>query len=57
MKTHLLIDAGGLVQNAIVAADDATSIPLPDGWTSVEPAPGEYYEIGKPRGIARPPKL
>lgn len=54
MKTYLVIDAGGLVQNA-VRWDGASEWSPPEGFTAVPANDGEYYEFGEPRGIARPP--
>jgi hypothetical protein len=53
MKTYLVIDAGNLVQNAVLW-DGVTAWAPPPGYTAAEANDGEYYEFGKPRGIAPP---
>jgi hypothetical protein len=53
MKTYLVIDAGNLVQNAVLW-DGVTAWTPPPGYTAAELNDGEYYEFGQPRGIAPP---
>ena len=53
MNIYLMIDADGLVQNAAMW-DGVSPYELPYGWTAAELNDGEYYEFGKPRGIAPP---
>lgn len=53
MKTYLMIDPNGLVQN-ICVWDGVTHYVPPPGWTLAELGENEYYEFGQPRGIAPP---
>lgn len=53
MKTYLMIDPDGLVQN-VAAWDGASEWKEQEGWTHAELNEGEYYEFGKPRGYVPP---
>lgn len=53
MKTYLVLDAGNLVQNAVLW-DGISDWAPPAGYTVALANDGEYYEFGQPRGIPPP---
>jgi len=52
-QVYLMIDRNGIVRNACVWDGESPYSP-PLDLQLVPLAEGEYYEFGKPRGIARP---